>query len=257
MHQLTFCMLATAITQSNPTQHPISLLQTLSDEVQQHLMTIQQLTEQVQALTSLKRSRSTADQQSSDQQSSDQQSVNDSSTTAIDIDTFPGLEGEGKADDGAVDSIAAITKTGASPRIVGSETQVCSFTLCARLHTLQHKHATRLDSVTTPCDTRSGVMVALPGLCVLDAHSQEGNRREITTPVGSMEPLSVRLWRLRPRRGVQDSSLLSQKSVRWRRALSPRKASLQEDWVLRGLTLHQLKDIITDIYASKAKADAR
>ena len=56
---------------------------------------------------------------------------------------------------------------------------------------------------------------------------------------------------------MQDSSLLSQKSVRWRRALSPRKGSLQEDWVLRGLTLHQLKDIITDIYASKAKADTR
>ena len=56
---------------------------------------------------------------------------------------------------------------------------------------------------------------------------------------------------------VQDSTLLSQTSLRWRRALSPRKSSLQEDWVLRGLTLHQLKDIITDIYASKAKADSR
>lgn len=52
--------------------------------------------------------------------------------------------------------------------------------------------------------------------------------------------------------------MLSQKSLRWRRVLSPRKASLpHEDWVLRGLTLHQLKDIITDIYASKVKADAR
>ena len=50
---------------------------------------------------------------------------------------------------------------------------------------------------------------------------------------------------------------MSQKSLRWRRALSPRKSSLQEEWVLRGLTLHQLKDIITDIYASKNKADAR
>ena len=50
---------------------------------------------------------------------------------------------------------------------------------------------------------------------------------------------------------------MSQKSLRWRRALSPRKSSLQEEWVLRGLTLHQLKDIITDIYASKSKADAR
>lgn len=56
---------------------------------------------------------------------------------------------------------------------------------------------------------------------------------------------------------VQDSYLMSQKSLRWRRALSPRKSSLQEEWVLRGLTLHQLKDIITDIYASKHKADAR
>lgn len=50
---------------------------------------------------------------------------------------------------------------------------------------------------------------------------------------------------------------MSQKSLRWRRALSPRKSSLQEEWVLRGLTLHQLKDIITDIYASKGKADTR
>ena len=50
---------------------------------------------------------------------------------------------------------------------------------------------------------------------------------------------------------------MSQKSLRWRRALSPRKSSLQEEWVLRGLTLHQLKDIITDIYAAKSKADAR
>ena len=32
---------------------------------------------------------------------------------------------------------------------------------------------------------------------------------------------------------------------------------MQEDWALRGLTLHQLKDIITDIYASKFKADVR
>ena len=57
---------------------------------------------------------------------------------------------------------------------------------------------------------------------------------------------------------MQDSTMLSQKSLRWRRALSPRKASLpHEDWVLRGLTLHQLKDIITDVYASKAKADVR
>lgn len=50
---------------------------------------------------------------------------------------------------------------------------------------------------------------------------------------------------------------MSQKSLRWRFALSPRKSSLQEEWVLRGLTLHQLKDIITDIYASKTKADTR
>lgn len=45
--------------------------------------------------------------------------------------------------------------------------------------------------------------------------------------------------------------------MKWRRVLSPRKASLQEDWILRGLTLHQLKDIIADVYVSKAKADAR
>ena len=32
---------------------------------------------------------------------------------------------------------------------------------------------------------------------------------------------------------------------------------MQEEWVLRGLTLHQLKDIITEIYASKSKADTR
>ena len=50
---------------------------------------------------------------------------------------------------------------------------------------------------------------------------------------------------------------MSQKSLRWRRALSPRKSAMQEEWVLRGLTLHQLKDIIIEIYASKSKADAR
>ena len=127
-----------AIIESNLRNQAISLLQTLSDEVQQHLVTIQQLTEQIQALTSLKRSRSTADQQSSDQQSVN----NDSSATAIDIDTFPGLEVEGKADEGVVDSIAAITKTGAGPRIVGSETQVCISTLCAQSHTLQQRHVT-------------------------------------------------------------------------------------------------------------------
>ncbi|DBA74840.1 TPA: hypothetical protein ACH3X2_009182 [Trebouxia sp. C0005] len=142
----------------------------LSSKVQQHLLTIQQLTEQVQALTSLKRSRSTADQQ--------EESGNDSSATDIDVDTFPGLEVQGKASDGAVDSMAAISK---SPLAVGA--------------------------------------------------------------VGF---------------GDEESLMLSQKSLRWRRVLSPRKASLpHEDWVLRGLTLHQLKDIITDIYASKVKADAR
>jgi len=84
-------------------------VQNLSSEVQQHLLTIQQLTEQVQALTSLKRSRSTADQQ--------EESVNDSSSTDIDVDTFPGLEVKVKAGDGAVNSIAAISK---SPSAVGA-----------------------------------------------------------------------------------------------------------------------------------------
>jgi len=84
-------------------------VQKLSSEVQQHLLTIQQLTEQVQALTSLKRSRSTADQQ--------QESANDSSASDIDVDTFPGLEVQGKAGDGAVDSIAAISK---SPSAAGA-----------------------------------------------------------------------------------------------------------------------------------------
>ena len=78
--------------------------------MQQHLLTIQQLTEQVQALTSLKRSRSTADQQQ-------QESANDSSASDIDVDTFPGLEVQGKADDGAVDSIPAISK---SPSAIGA-----------------------------------------------------------------------------------------------------------------------------------------
>lgn len=84
-------------------------VQKLSSKVQQHLLTIQQLTEQVQALTSLKRSRSTADQQ--------EESGNDSSATDIDVDTFPGLEVQGKASDGAVDSMAAISK---SPLAVGA-----------------------------------------------------------------------------------------------------------------------------------------
>ena len=56
--------------------------------------------------------------------------------------------------------------------------------------------------------------------------------------------------------------LLRERSLKWRRVLSPRsgsprKSALQEDWIMRGLTLHQLKVIISDVYASKAKSDAR
>lgn len=69
----------------------VLLLQTLSSQVQQHLLTIQQLTEQVQALTSLKQSQSTADHQNSDQDS-----VTTSQVIDIDIDTFPGLENKAK-----------------------------------------------------------------------------------------------------------------------------------------------------------------
>ena len=60
---------------------------------------------------------------------------------------------------------------------------------------------------------------------------------------------------------VQDD-LLRERSLKWRRVLSPRigsprNSAMQEDWIMRGLTLHQLKDIISDVYASKAKSDAR
>lgn len=91
--------------------------------MQQHLLTIQQLTEQVQALTSLKRSRSTADQQ--------QESANNSSASDID-DTFPGLEVQGKADDGAVDSIPAISKSPSAVRAVsfGDEVIPSSAIVC-------------------------------------------------------------------------------------------------------------------------------
>ncbi|KAL3158548.1 hypothetical protein ABBQ38_010768 [Trebouxia sp. C0009 RCD-2024] len=143
----------------------------LSNDVQQHLLTIQQLTQQVQALTSLKRSRSTSEQPASDQDSA---ALSHATDTAMDT-SAPGLEGKDTAD-----------STGDS------------------------------------------------------------------TAVGKGAP-TVRTVDL----GDEDSYLMSQKSLRWMRALSPRKASLQEEWVLRGLTLHQLKDIITDVYASKSKADAR
>ena len=63
-------------------------LQNLCDELQQQQLTIQQLTQQVQALTSLRRSRSTSDQPASD--SVDSTEV--SHATDIQVDTFPGLE---------------------------------------------------------------------------------------------------------------------------------------------------------------------
>lgn len=84
------------------------LLQTLSSEVQQHLLTIQQLTEQVQALTSLKQSQSTADHQNSDQDS-----VTTSQVIDIDIDTFPGLENKAKDGINSEQSTDAISE----PRI--------------------------------------------------------------------------------------------------------------------------------------------
>lgn len=67
------------------------IVQNLKDELQQHQLTIQQLTQQMQALTSLKRSRSTSDQPASD--SVDSGAV--SHATDIQVDTFPGLETNG------------------------------------------------------------------------------------------------------------------------------------------------------------------
>ncbi len=87
--------------------HTLSSMQNLSSEVQQHLVTIQQLTEQVQALTSLKRSSST-----SDQQPSDQESVTASQATDVDMDSFPGLENKDKGGVSTGDSIAAVGKAG-------------------------------------------------------------------------------------------------------------------------------------------------
>ena len=73
------------------------LLQKLSSEVEQHLLTIQQLTQQVQALTSLKRSRSISEQPPSDSDLKTPDSAARSQTTDFDIDTFPGLEVKGAA----------------------------------------------------------------------------------------------------------------------------------------------------------------
>ena len=67
---------------------------------------------------------------------------------------------------------------------------------------------------------------------------------------------------LRPKLQCAQDDLLRERSLKWRRVLSPRSGSprnsaMQEDWIMRGLTLHQLKDIISDVYGSKAKSDAR
>ena len=67
------------------------IVQNLKEDLQQHQLTIQQLTQQMQALTSLKRSRSTSDQPASD--STDSGAV--SHATDIQLDTFPGLETNG------------------------------------------------------------------------------------------------------------------------------------------------------------------
>lgn len=67
------------------------IVQNLKDKLQQHQLTIQQLTQQLQALTSLKRTRSTSDQPASD--SADSGAV--SHATHIQVDTFPGLETKG------------------------------------------------------------------------------------------------------------------------------------------------------------------
>ena len=73
-------------------------MQNLSSDFQQHLLTIQQLTQQVQALSSLKRSRSTSDQRANEPtDSTDSAAV--SHATAIQVDTFPGLETNSKPQD--------------------------------------------------------------------------------------------------------------------------------------------------------------
>ena len=88
-------------------------LQNLTTEVQQHLLTIQQLTEQVQALTSLKRSRPTAElePQSPEQQSpsvQDSAAVSEATDIDMDVDTSPGLESKGSGFRVAMSSISAV-----------------------------------------------------------------------------------------------------------------------------------------------------
>lgn len=70
-------------------------MQNLSTDIEQHLLTIQQLTQQLQALSSLKRSRSTSDQPAT--ASTDSAAV--SHATDIQVDTFPGLETNSKPQD--------------------------------------------------------------------------------------------------------------------------------------------------------------
>lgn len=108
-------------------------MQNLNNEVQQHQLTIQQLTQQVQALTSLKRSRSTSEAPASDLDSAAVSQVTD-----IDIATFPGLEGKNgakageRAGDSTADSIAAVGRGKPTIRTVdlGDEVRLAASLVC-------------------------------------------------------------------------------------------------------------------------------
>lgn len=113
-------------------------MQNLRDELQQHQLTIQQLTQQVQALTSLKRSRSTSDQPASD--SADSGAV--SHATDIQVDTFPGLETNGSPQN--ADSTAksgAVSRGKPTIRTVDLGDEVSATFLACSLRACKHATA--------------------------------------------------------------------------------------------------------------------
>ena len=129
-----------------------SQLQNLIIEIQQHQLTIQQLEEQVQALSSLKRPRSPVDQPSPSQQ----ESTANSEATDIDMDTdtSPGLEhqarfdssGGGGFDASGTNKIGTVGKTGPTICTVGlDEDEVSS---CNKVFTLEAHHDIEVSSQT-------------------------------------------------------------------------------------------------------------
>ena len=126
------------------------IVQNLKDDLQGHQLTIQQLTQQVQALTSLKRSRSTSDQPASDL--ADSGAV--SHATDIQVDTFPGLEANGSPQ--TADSTAesgAVTRGKPTIRTVDLGDEVSTtFLTCSQGHAnVQQPALSKMPSFLPSC----------------------------------------------------------------------------------------------------------